>query len=773
MPDSNPVDFVLSDLSGVFQLNQTASILGEIPLDICNNTPSGMFNVRTIDMREVFQFKIDELQVDGTDTSYVSIGNQTDVRYYVNLLNWPDDLVINPSHAVMRDFANTYVTPDDATETLTFGGIEYFVNAQNPAFEAVNSVGRVNRGETPSNQLMIKHDFLRYIAKETFGTSQAVDLFNNEASVKRNLTRYMANFFDGGNEFPSTKDKTVIDAYDNTSLNIDISGMYSKLLETAGSFVDASFTTTESAVPSSGVGFYTGRGNEYDDNEDNLQIENYSRELLKQIAAKAPERFDSTKKVKVNGHTSAKYSLVDSSDPQPIPFQDGDSIQFTFTIKPSDTQFKNPKALSISETEKQKRNGDPTADPTDSDISGTISTTLGSSATELVPDRKYRIILRLVADDKLENIAPIDENNELPVYASVDRTLQFDSLPSEPNAMLLNYQFPYFLSFGRSPPQGFTGILNVELQGGSDDGTTPQKVLLKDGSTSKPDIEITGGIDTLNVKHFPFYGGQLLLNTSTDNTTETGSYLTFKKKVYNYSDISGGKDIFSEFAGNSNIGTEGTFTDVNGNEHDVPYGFNPSTGILTVYENVASGTDPVVTYEPISLKMSYDRVEGKFYPFIEDAGTTVSSTKYETASDGTITTDTSNIAVYGTFFSKKQYEKSLYVLDNTLTDYNHTDVTTDAGAITFTRPSYDTTGEENYVYNFAGFTDASHNSTTTLAGTSTTTTYTVDYNKRNVRPIRLLDSQGNFVRYVLKNCDGYFDGKYYNIIDEGIEKVDT
>jgi hypothetical protein len=765
MPDSNPVDFVLSDLSGVFQLNQTASILGEIPLDICNSTPSGMFNVRTIDMREVFQFKIDELQVDGTDTSAVSIGEETDVKYYVNLLNWPDDLVINPSHAVMRDFANTYVTPDDSTEKLTFGGTEYFVNSQNPAFEAINSVGRVNRGETPSNQLMIKHDFLRYIAKETFGTSQAVDLFNNEASVKRNLTKYMANFFDGDKKFPSIKDDTVIDKYDNASLvGTDISGMYGKLLATAGTFDDASFSNTVTAVPTSGVGFYAGRGNEYDDNEDELQIENYSRELLKQIAAKAPERFDSTKKVKVNGHTSAKYSLIDSSDPQPIPFQDGDSIQFTFTIKPSDTQFKNPKALSISESLKQQ-------DKTDEEIVGDISDNLGSGATELVADRQYRIILRLVSDDKLENIVPIDENDELPTYATAEKKLQFDSLPTEPNAMLLNYQFPYFLSFGRSPPQGFTGTLNVELDGSNN------KVLLKDSTTTKPNIEITGEIDVLNVKHFPLYGGQVRLNTHDDNSDISNSDLILNKKVYEYSDISNSNDIATMFSGKDNIGTEtALFIDANDISHEVPYGFDTTTSILEVYEGKAHiDGDNTITYDPISLKMSYDRVEGKFYPFIEDEDMSVNSTKYITNGNGVIDTSTNLIKLYDHYFySKQQYEHSLS--EASLTGgTNHTGTNITSGAITFTRPSYDTTGVENYVHSFSGFTTAQHTeiSNNVIPGDKKTT-YSVEYDKRNVRPIRLLDSQGNFVRYVLKNCDGYFDGKYYNIMEQdGVELVDS
>jgi hypothetical protein len=178
--------------------------------------------------------------------------------------------------------------------------------------------------------------------------------------------------------------------------------------------------------------------------------------------------------------------------------------------------------------------------------------------------------------------------------------------------------------------------------------------------------------------------------------------------------------------------------------------------------------------------MAYDRVEGKFYPFIEDTGTTVSSTKYSTLNaDGTITTTTSAIDLYsGAFYSKQQYERSLYDIDNTTyASFNYTDsdgnaIDTTSAAISFTRPSYDTTGVEYYVHSFDGFTEAQHTNAS-VSDTTAITTYTVEYDKRNVRAIRLLDSQGDFVRYVLKNCDGYFDGKYYNIMKEGVELVDS
>lgn len=684
MPTSDPIDFVLSDLSGLFTLTDTASILGTIPTDLDNDLPAAMFNVRTIDMREVFQFKIDEMNIGGTDTSNVSIGEDTDVRYYVNLLNWPSDLIVNPSQAVMRDFSNTFVSSGD-TVTETYNSITYSLTSVNPAFNIIEDAESNLKGQIPNNQLMIKHDFLRHIAKETFGSSQAVDLFRNESSMKRNISKLGAGFFDSSKNFVSgtTGDLNFAAA--------DISaGLYRKLqvaaegsdgtnLVLATDGMDDDNTTT-------GRGFYIGRVNDYDTNSDGSRIENYSRELLKQIAAKAPERFQSSTTVKVNDTSSANYSLLNTSDPQSIPFQDGDSIQLMLTINPSSTQYKNPKSLALNEA--------------NNNISGDTDATI--TDTDTVPARQYRIILRLVSDSNLRNIQPIDENSVNP--SSSSSNIQFDSSWHNPNPSLLNYQFPYYLSFGRSPPAGFTGELTVTLDGNNN--TVHFAQTYNTSSTTSENITnttletIDGTIVDHNVKHFPLYKRNVKMNTEdTSSNITTDSDLNHTYKQFNYKhDTTGFSTIHR--------------TDLSTWTPSAPFISDATTDYYSVSATTGQTDDNKVT-----VKHSFDYVTGAYLNSIP------SITLYSADSDIPIASST----------------------------YDH-NLTSGGGS--------GSPDEINYVYAHKELDDTEDDG----AGNSIKykTQYKVDYNSKYVRPLRLIDENGNFVRYILKNTDGYFDGKYVN-----------
>ena len=139
-------------------------------------------------------------------------------------------------------------------------------------------------------------------------------------------------------------------------------------------------------------------------------------------------------------------------------------------------------------------------------------------------------------------------------------------------------------------------------------------------------------------------------------------------------------------------------------------------------------------------------------PFISDA-----TTDYYSVSDTTGQTDDNKVTVKHSF----DYVTGAYLNSiPSLTLYSAGSDTTIASS------TYDHTGgspeEINYVYDHKELTGAGNSETVNTVDTSFKTQYKVDYNSKYVRPLRLIDENGNFVRYILKNTDGYFDGKYVN-----------
>lgn len=105
------------------------------------------FYVKTQDIRNVFMFKSNSLDINETSIS--------DIKYFVRMSLWPNNLVINPCHAWVQHH-----------------------------HEIANSD---KYGTIPDNRQLVKHDFIRYISKELFNTHLATDLFLNENVLKYDL----------------------------------------------------------------------------------------------------------------------------------------------------------------------------------------------------------------------------------------------------------------------------------------------------------------------------------------------------------------------------------------------------------------------------------------------------------------------------------------------------------------------------------------------------------------------------------------------------------
>lgn len=134
------VSFTLSGLNQAFTLGVSGELAGEAAatLDV---SCIAIYNVKLSDMRAVFKFQSDSFDVNDTDAS--------DIKYYVDMGNWPANLKLNPAHA----------------HTLSTHPI---------LLDSADIVAEKN---------LVKHDFVRYLAEQLFNTPHGVDLFSNEDAL--------------------------------------------------------------------------------------------------------------------------------------------------------------------------------------------------------------------------------------------------------------------------------------------------------------------------------------------------------------------------------------------------------------------------------------------------------------------------------------------------------------------------------------------------------------------------------------------------------------
>jgi len=189
--------------------------------------------------RNIFQFS--------SDTSNIQIDKQNNnISYKTNISYLDNSSNLNPLNALIQF-----------------------------DFEKYNSL--------PNNHKCVRHDFIRSMANDIFGTSKAVDFFENEVELLDNLTN--------------------IGLQINNNLIIDISN-------------------------ANGL------------DETNNSNENIVKLLIDQMYEQAPGRFDIC-------NNEYEYVMQDTQNYQPVPFNENDIISFKININPIDqlvlSQLSKPK----------------------------------------------------------------------------------------------------------------------------------------------------------------------------------------------------------------------------------------------------------------------------------------------------------------------------------------------------------------------------------------------------------------------------------------------
>ena len=234
--------FSLVGLNQSFNLTTLAS-LDTLNLIADTTDATAVFYVRLSDMTDIFKYQSDAIDVNDV--------NATDLKYYVFNRKWPAELKINPSHAMLNK----------ADSTGMLGTTELFAESK----------------------MLVKHDFVRYLALKLFNTIHGVDLFKNETDLQENATYY------------------------GESIRHNIQEIMSGISTTSGDEGMA----------------YDASGNKYLTNSASGNT-NLCRELMRQISASVASRYYN------NG--------ADNTGMKTVPLREEDTITFKVTIQAAATQ---------------------------------------------------------------------------------------------------------------------------------------------------------------------------------------------------------------------------------------------------------------------------------------------------------------------------------------------------------------------------------------------------------------------------------------------------
>jgi len=240
------VNFVLNNFSHSYTMSTLATLDAGSSVLIGDISATAVYYISAADINAVFRY-----EADSWDLNDIS---NTDIKYFSYMSAWPASLLINPSNAMLDK-------GDSSSPILSVG--------------------------IPS-KMLVKHDFLRYLALKLFNTAQGVDLFNNESALISNLNTVGQQAFQdiSGSMWQNDADGTYIP--DGTNKVRDLSS--NKIATT----------------------------NEYTTND------NICRELFQQVLAANPSRF-------------ASISL-DANGQSAVPIYAGDSISYKYTIAPAANQ---------------------------------------------------------------------------------------------------------------------------------------------------------------------------------------------------------------------------------------------------------------------------------------------------------------------------------------------------------------------------------------------------------------------------------------------------
>lgn len=239
-----PVDFVLEKFNYELEMGVSGELYTTVT-PVLDVSATAEYYVSVADMRKTFYFQ--------TDSRDINDLSGEDVKYYVN---WPAHVVLNPCHA--------FVSTDPIAVTNANGVLD-------------------------DNRQLVKHDFIRHVAKDLFNTHLGVDLFSNEQQLKDDLASK------GHSEAWASilTDISAVNVLNNTLLGPDVSGEY----------------YTSDALDTSA---------------------NLCRELLGQLLNTAPSRMYDLSAIAVDANIALEKFF--------IPFEDGDSISFKLTLSAAPNQ---------------------------------------------------------------------------------------------------------------------------------------------------------------------------------------------------------------------------------------------------------------------------------------------------------------------------------------------------------------------------------------------------------------------------------------------------
>jgi hypothetical protein len=205
-----------------------------------------VYYISQTDINNVFRFESDSWDMNDISSA--------DIRYFTYMNQWPTDLKINPANAMLD---------------------------KNTAQGAMLQVGIANK-------MLVKHDFVRYLAKSLFNTAQGADLFNNEEALIGNLNAVGEQSFTDISATLWTYSTGNTSIADNINTVVDLS---SNALCTTNNFIGH---------------------------------DNVARELFQQVLGNSPGRFNTV--------------VQDGNGQAAIPILDGDTISYKFTVAPAPGQ---------------------------------------------------------------------------------------------------------------------------------------------------------------------------------------------------------------------------------------------------------------------------------------------------------------------------------------------------------------------------------------------------------------------------------------------------
>ena len=237
------VNFVLNNFSHSYTMSVAGTLDAGASVAIGDVSAVAVYYISQSAIQNVFRFESDSWDIN--DLSNV------DVRYFTYMNQWPANLLINPSNAML---------------------------------DKNDSNGGILQVGIPT-KMLVKHDFLRYLALKLFNTAQGVDLFNNEGALIGNLNTV------GGQAFQDIS----ASLWDYSTDKVEKADGNKYVLDASSNCLCTTNNYTENS--------------------------NICRELFQQVL----------------GNNAARFSTIvfDGNGQAPVPIFAGDSISYKYIIQPA------------------------------------------------------------------------------------------------------------------------------------------------------------------------------------------------------------------------------------------------------------------------------------------------------------------------------------------------------------------------------------------------------------------------------------------------------